>query len=232
MSSYFTPKTFAFLRDLAANNEREWFKAHQAEYERYVREPALDFIGDFDTHLARISPFFVADTRKVGGSLFRIQRDTRFAKDKTPYKENTGMQFRHQAAGDVHTPGFYLNIQPGECYMGAGLWRPATKDAYAIRAKIADAPTGWKRVTRGKRFTDVFTSTGDSLVRAPRGYDEDHPLIEDLKRKDFIASCRLTQAQVTSSEFLTEFTALCKTAVPFMRFLCDAVELPFDKEKT
>lgn len=232
MSSYFTPKTFAFLRDLAANNEREWFKAHQAEYERYVREPALDFIGDFDIHLTKISPFFVADTRKAGGSLFRIQRDTRFAKDKTPYKENTGMQFRHQAAGDVHAPGFYLNIQPGECFMGAGLWHPDTKDAYAIRAMIAENPAAWKRATRGKRFGEVFTLTGDSLVRAPRGYDEDHPLIEDLKRKDFIASRRLTQAQVTSPEFLAEFTALCRTAVPFMRFLCEAVGLPFDKEKT
>lgn len=232
MSSYFTPKTFAFLRNLAANNEREWFKARQSEYERYVREPALDFIGDFDIHLTKISPFFVADTRKVGGSLFRIQRDTRYTKDKTPYKENTGMQFRHQAAGDVHAPGFYLNIQPGECYMGAGLWQPATKDAYAIRARIAEDPTAWKRATQGKRFSEVYTLTGDSLVRAPKGYDEDHPLIEDLKRKDFVASHRLTQSEVTSPEFLKEFAALCKAAVPFMRFLCAAVGLPFDKEKT
>ncbi len=227
-SRYFTPKTFAFLRDLAANNDRAWFKEHQADYERYVREPALDFIGDFDLHLRKISPHFVADTRKVGGSLFRIQRDTRFAKDKTPYKENTGMQFRHEAAKDAHAPGFYLHIQPGECFMGVGLWRPETKVAYAIRARIADDPAAWRKATRGKRFTDVFTLAGDSLVRAPKGYDEDHPLIGDLKRKDFIASTRLTHGQVTSPDFLSEFADMARRGAPFMRFLCGAVGVPFD----
>lgn len=228
-NNYFTPKTFKFLRDLAANNERGWFKDHQADYEAFVREPALDFIGDFDLRLQKISPHFVADTRKVGGSLFRIQRDTRFAKDKTPYKENTGMQFRHEAAADAHAPGFYLNIQPGECFMGLGLWRPETKVAYAIREKIAADPTAWKKAVRGKRFTDVFALAGDSLVRAPKGYDDDHPLIEDLKRKDFIASTRLTQAQVTSATFLDDFTDMCTRGTPFMRFLCGAIGIPFDK---
>ena len=153
---YFSSKLFEFLNDLAENNNREWFKEHQDQYERYVREPALDFINDFATPLEGISSHFVADSRKVGGSLFRIQRDTRFAKDKTPYKENTGLQFRHASAKDVHAPGFYVNLQPGECYMGVGLWRPETKMAYAIREKIDQDPNSWKRATRGKRFTDVF----------------------------------------------------------------------------
>jgi uncharacterized protein (TIGR02453 family) len=224
---YFTPKLFAYLTDLSENNDREWFKAHQDEYERYVREPALDFINDFAKPLESISPNFVADSRKVGGSLFRIQRDTRFAKDKTPYKENTGMQFRHAQAKDVHAPGFYLNIQPGECYMGAGLWRPETKAAYAIRDRIDQDPAGWKKATRGKRFTDVFTVTGESLIRPPKGYSEDHPLIDDLKRKDFIASTRLSQKLVTSDEFLKVFADNCRRAAPFMRFLCEAVGVPF-----
>lgn len=224
---YFTPKLFAFLRDLEQNNDREWFKANQDRYEAAVREPALDFINDFAGPLAKISEHFVADSRKVGGSLFRIQRDTRFAKDKTPYKTNTGMQFRHFMAKDVHAPGFYLNIQPGECYMGVGLWRPETKAAYQIREHIDENQAAWKRASRGKRFTDVFTVTGDSLKRPPRGYDEHHPLIDDLKRKDFIASVRLTQQQVTSDRFLADFTDNCKRAAPFMRFLCEAVGLPF-----
>ena len=224
---YFSPRLFAFLNDLADNNNREWFKEHQDEYERHVREPALDFINDFATPLEGISPHFVADSRRVGGSLFRIQRDTRFATDKTPYKENTGMQFRHALAKDVHAPGFYVNLQPGECYMGVGLWRPETKVAYAIRERIDRDPNAWKRVTRGKRFTDVFTVTGESLSRPPKGYSEDHPLIEDLKRKDFIASTHLTQRQITSDQFMKEFTDYCKRAVPFMKFLCAAVGVPF-----
>jgi uncharacterized protein (TIGR02453 family) len=224
---YFTPKLFVFLQDLAANNNREWFKANQEAYEQYVREPALDFINDFAAPLRGISEHFVADTRKVGGSLFRIQRDTRFAADKTPYKSNTGMQFRHAMAKDVHAPGFYLNIQPGECYMGVGLWRPETKVAYQIRERIAEDATGWKRASRGKRFTDVFHVTGDSLVRTPKGFDDDHPLIEDLKRKDFIASTRLNQKQITSDHFMEDFTDYNNRAAQFMKFLCEAVGVPF-----
>ncbi len=224
---YFSPKLFTFLRDLSENNDRDWFKAHQSDYESYVREPALDFITDFAEPLAKISEHFVADSRTVGGSLFRIQRDTRFSKDKTPYKENTGMQFRHVMAKDVHAPGFYVHLQPGECYMGIGLWRPETKVAYAIRHHIAEHPAEWKKASRSKRFTDTFTVTGESLVRTPKGFDDDHPLIEDLKRKDFIASRRLTQRQITSDHFMDDFTAYSKRAVPYMRFLCDAVGLPF-----
>ena len=226
-TTYFTPKLFGFLRDLEENNDRDWFKAHQADYERYVREPALDFINDFAAPLKSISEHFVADTRKVGGSLFRIQRDTRFGKDKTPYKTNTGMQFRHVMAKDAHSPGFYINLQPGECYMGVGLWRPESKVAYQIREHIDAYPTEWKRASRGKRFTDVFTIGGDSLMRPPRGFDEDHPLIEDLKRKDFIASTRLSQKRVTSDHFLKDFSDYNKRAAPFMKFLCEAVGVQF-----
>lgn len=224
---YFTPKLFAFLSDLAEHNDRDWFKAHQGEYEEHIREPALDFITDFGKELAKISPHFVADSRTVGGSLFRIQRDTRFGKDKTPYKLNTGMHFRHELAKDVHAPGFYINLQPGENYMGVGIWRPETKVAYAIRARIDENPAGWKKAVGAKRFTDVFALAGDSLVRPPKGYDPDHPLIDDLKRKDFIASTRLTQKLITSADFLPTFTDHAKRGVPFMRFLCDAVGVPF-----
>ena len=224
---YFSPRLFSYLSDLANHNNRDWFKENQDTYERYVREPALDFINDFAKPLERISPHFVADSRKAGGSLFRIQRDTRFSKDKTPYKENTGMHFRHAQAKDVHAPGFYLHFQPGECFMGVGLWRPESKVAYTIREHIAEDSAAWKKATRGKRFADVFSLEGDSLTRPPKGYAEDHPLIEDLKRKDFIASTRLTQKQITSDHFMKDFADNCRRAAPFMEFLCEAVGVPF-----
>lgn len=224
---YFTPQLFSFLKDLEANNDRTWFKANQAKYDAVIKEPALDFINDFAGPLSKISPHFVTDSRTVGGSLFRIQRDTRFSKDKTPYKTNTGMQFRHMMAKDVHAPGFYLHLQPGESFIGVGLWRPETSTAYAIRQHIDEHQTGWKRATRAKRFTDVFSLAGDSLTRPPKGYDADHPLIDDLKRKDFIASTRLTQQDVTTDHFMEDFTDYCKRAAPFMRFLCEAVGAPF-----
>lgn len=227
MTTYFTPATYAFLRDLADNNDREWFAANKTRYVEKVQEPALDFISDFGPKLAKISPHFTADARLVGGSLFRIQRDTRFAKDKTPYKSNTGVQFRHEAAKDAHAPGFYLHVQPSETFAGAGLWRPETSVTYRIRNRIAEDPASWRKATQNKGFAELFSLGGDSLVNPPKGFDPDHPLIEDLKRKDFIASVKLTQKTVTSDGFLDEFTAICRTATPFMRFLCEAVDVPF-----
>lgn len=224
---YFTPKLFEFLEDLADNNNRTWFKANQQTYEDVVREPALEFINDVGDVMGKISKHFVADSRKVGGSLFRIQRDTRFAKDKAPYKENTGMHFRHVMAKDVHAPGFYINLQPRQCYMGLGLWRPETKVAYQIREGIDQNPAGWKRASRGKKFLETFTIEGDSLTRPPKGYSDDHPLIEDLKRKDFIASRRLTQRQVTSDHFLEDFMDYARAGSPYMQFLCGTLGLQY-----
>jgi uncharacterized protein (TIGR02453 family) len=225
--TYFTNELFDFLEALARNNDRDWFKAHQGDYERSVREPALEFITDFAEPLRQIAPSFVADSRTVGGSLFRIQRDTRFSKDKTPYKENTGLHFRHVLAKDVHAPGYYLNIQPGACYMGVGIWRPETAAAYRIRDAIVDRPDEWKRATRGKRFAEAFEIEGDSLVRPPKGYPPDHPLIDDLKRKDFIGGAALPDRDITSKTFFDDFADRCRRAEPFMRFLCDAMGVPY-----
>jgi uncharacterized protein (TIGR02453 family) len=224
---HFTPSLFTFLKDLDANNEREWFHEHKDRYLNSVQEPAMEFIIDFKPKLQQISPHFTAEAKTVGGSLFRIQRDTRFSKDKTPYKPNTGMQFRHESAKDAHAPGLYLHLQPGECFAGVGLWRPETKVAYQIREHISEHPKEWKKATQGKRFTDVWELGGESLKRPPKGFDEDHPLIEDLKRKDFIASTRLTQKQITSEGFIDEYTKLNKRAAPFMEFLCNAVGVPY-----
>ncbi len=227
MASHFNSDLFKFLRDLEANNEREWFNASKERYIDSVQEPALTFITDFGPRLARISPHFRADARVQGGSLFRIYRDTRFSNDKTPYKTNTGVHFRHERSKDAHAPGYYLHLQPGECFMGVGLWRPETKVAYAIREAIADDPARWRKAAYGKRFTDVYTLAGESLQRPPKGFEPDHPYIRDLKRKDFMASMRLSQKQVTAPDFIDEFESLCKRATPFMSFLCDAVGVGF-----
>ncbi len=224
----FTKRTFDFLRELADNNDRNWFQANQTRYEEDVRLPALDFIDEFAPRLVKISPHFVADARKVGGSMFRIQRDTRFSKDKTPYKTHTGMQFRHVATSDdVHAPGFYLHIEPKACYAGVGLWRPATPDAARIRQRIADKPAEWKKAAYGKRFTDTYAVGGDSLQRVPKGIDPNHPYADDIKLKDFIAGTSLSNKQVLAPDFIDDYTDMCKAAVPFVKFLCEAVELKF-----
>ena len=224
---YFTPELFKFLKDLKENNNREWFKANQERYEDNVRQPALDFITDFGTTLDTLSPHFLADSRTVGGSLFRIQRDTRFAKDKTPYKLNTGVHFRHEQAKDAHAPGFYIHLEPGRCFIGAGLWRPETKVAYQIREYIDAEQGAWKTATGAKGFAGVFELGGDALKRPPKGFDPEHPLLEDLKRKDFIATQNLTQGQVTRTDFPSFFEQQCRAAEPFMKFLCASVGVPY-----
>ena len=121
MSSYFSEKTFRFQRALARNNNREWFAAHKTEYEEHLKQPFLRLIADLQPAIATISEHYRADPKPSGGSLFRIYRDTRFANDKTPYKAWAGARFFHERSKLVEAPSFYLHIQPGNCFVGAGL---------------------------------------------------------------------------------------------------------------
>ena len=136
--SYITPKLFNFLSELKENNNKEWFESNKARYESDVREPLLRFVTDFGVRLAEVSPHFVADARKSGGSLFRIYRDVRFSKDKTPYKTNAGLQLRHESGKDVHAPGFYLHLQPNEVFIGVGIWHPDNTTLGKIRDAIVE----------------------------------------------------------------------------------------------
>ena len=221
--NYFDEKLFAFLNDLKANNNREWFNAHKDRYELHVKQPLLMFIADFAPKLRTISPHFVADPRGNGGSMFRIYRDIRFAKDKRPYKTAASAHFRHEAGKNAHAPGFYLHLEPGNVFAGMGLWRPDGPHAALIREAIADSPTEWTRTTTAKRFTETFHFGGASLKRPPRGFSADHALIDDLKRKDFIIFTNFSDAKACSPGFLEAFTAACKGGSRFMHFLTDAV---------
>jgi uncharacterized protein (TIGR02453 family) len=225
--AYFTSRTFGFLKELAAHNDRDWFQANKESYQEDVKEPSLRFIVDFADHLKKISPHFRADPRGNGGSLFRIHRDTRFSKDKSPYKTHTGIQFRHEAGKDAHAPGYYLHLEPGNCFVGLGIWHPDGATLRKIREGLVEDVSGWKKSVGGKAFRDRLELTGDSLKRPPRGFDPEHPLVEDLKRKDFIAVAPLTDEAVVAEGFLMEFNKLCKAGTPFMALLAKTLEIPF-----
>ncbi len=225
--TYFSKQTFAFLNALAQNNERAWFEQHQQEYEDFVRTPALDFISDMSDEMPAISRHFLAQPKKVGGSLMRVQRDTRFSKDKTPYKTNIGIQFRHEVGKDVHAPGYYLHIEPGECFIGIGLWRPEADALFRIRTAIVEKPEAWLAARDDKAFRKLFTLEGDTLANAPRGFAKDHPLVSDLKYKDFIGMSALPQSTITSGQLREQVVAQFRAAAPYMRFLCQALELKF-----
>jgi uncharacterized protein (TIGR02453 family) len=227
---YFTKGVFDFLNELESNNEKVWWEDNKDRYITTIREPALEFINDFDTRLKRISPHFVAASRTLGGSLMRPYRDVRFSNDKTPYKTNVGIQFRHEQGKDVHAPGFYLHIEPRACFAGAGLWKPDTQVARAIRQSIHDDPAGWKKAAKGKAFSDTWSIAPDDnemLKRVPKELDDGHPFPDDLRLKSFIAGARLSQAQVTSKGFDAELAAMFTKASAFTRFLCNAVGVPF-----
>ena len=224
---YFSKQTFAFLAALAENNERVWFDAHKQEYEDFVRKPALDFIADMSNEMPAISRHFLAQPKKVGGSLMRIYRDTRFGRDKTPYKTNIGIQFRHEVGRDIHAPGYYLHIAPGECFVGIGLWRPDADALFRIREAIAQDGDAWLAARDAPIFRKHFTLEGDTLANAPRGFAKDHPLVEDLKRKDFICLAPLSEATVTSKNLRPQVVECFRQAAPYMHFLCKALELRF-----
>jgi len=226
-SDQFNPGLFKFLKDLKKNNDRAWFEKNKDRYEEQVKFPILSFISDLAPLLAKVSPHFVVDPRPNGGSMFRIYRDVRFSKNKAPYKTAASAQFRHERGKDVHAPGFYLHLEPGQCFLGAGIYQPDTKTLAAIRDRIVEDPKSFKSVLARKSIRENWELSGSSLKRPPRGYDPDHPLIEDLKRKDFILVQSVTEAQVCSAGFAKEFAKQCKNAGPLMKYLTAAVDVPY-----
>lgn len=223
----FPRDTVQFLAELALDNDREWFEKNKARYEQSVREPALQLIRAMAPKLKKITKHFVASDKKVGGSLMRIHRDVRFAKDKNPYKTNVGVHFRHEVGKDVHAPGIYVHLEPGSAFLGVGLWHPEAPALAAIRGRIAEAPAAWTKAKSGKAFTAAFELAGESLKRPPRGVDPEHPLVEDLKRKDHIAVANLKPAMFCKPTIVDELADRIAATKDYARFLCGALELPF-----
>lgn len=216
-----------FLKQLAKNNNRAWFDANKQRYEDLVRLPALNFIAAMADQLPSLSAHFRAIPKKTGGSLMRVYRDTRFAGDKTPFKTNVGIHFRHAEGRDVHAPGFYVHIEPGDCFLGAGIWHPEPPTLNAIREFIADNPNAWKKATQAAAFKRDWALVGDSLVRPPKGFDPAHDLITDLKRKDFIACMNFDEALITDPGFVRFATTAFKRASALVGYLCMAVDVPY-----
>ena len=217
-----TSDLFRFLASLRRHNNREWFTTHKGEYIRHVRDPLLAFVTTIGPKLRQISPHVVADPRPSGGSLLRIYRDTRFSRDKTPYKTNAALSFRLAPKRDIESPGYYLHLEPGLVFMGAGLWHPSADALRAIREAIVKDPKAWTRAKRSGLSHGEAT-----LKRPPRGFSADHPLIEDLKHTSFTTGVQFTERQACSPAFGQLFVRACRREAPLMRFLARAMGLPF-----
>jgi uncharacterized protein (TIGR02453 family) len=221
-SSYFSLEFFKFLKALVKNNNREWFLKNKPRYEKFVLTPSLRFIKDARTSLKTISPYLVADPRPFGGSLFRIYRDIRFSKDKSPYKTSVAMEFWHRRGGKKSYSGLYLHLAPGESFLGAGIWHPDTATLNRVRRAIVSRPEAWRRVRESGLKMD-----GESLKRPPAGFDPNHLFVEDLKLRDITASVRFSNARVTSPRFMEDFVKAGKKLDPLNRFLAKALGLPW-----
>ena len=223
----FDRATITFLTELKSNNNRDWFNENKTRYEEQVLDVALRFIQSMQDPLTEIAPCFTAIPKRMGGSLMRVYRDTRFSKDKTPYKTNIGIQFRHEQARDVHAPGYYVHIDPDQVFLGAGMWRPAPDALRGIRERIAEKPGEWERVRDDKTFKRHFKLGGEVLTRPPRGFDKEHPQIADIRRKDFIAVKNMTLDDALNPKFQQKVETSFKSATGYMEFLCRAVNVPF-----
>jgi uncharacterized protein (TIGR02453 family) len=228
MPAYFTDAAFRFLRGLARHNERAWFQDHKADYEAHVRAPFQHLLGDLQPALAAISPHYQADPRTVGGSLFRIQRDTRFSGDKAPYKPWQGARLFHERRREVTTPSFYIHLQPGGCFIGAGLWHPDTPTQRRVRQFIVDNPAAWKATAHAPAFRRRFDRDDrEMLVRAPRGFPPEFDFIDDLRHRNFVARRALDDDLFTSPRLRPAIERDLATLAPFVDYLCASLDLPF-----
>lgn len=221
---------FRFLKDLSSNNNREWFNENKERYLKTVSTPVCDFVAAMAPKLGKLANCYVADPRPHGGSMFRIYRDARFSNDKRPYKEHVGCHFRHEAGKDAHAPGFYVHIEVNKVLFGGGIWMPPNSVLYKIRDAIVENPDKWKRI-KNSRSVNARTNgiSGDGLKRAPRGYDEDHVHIEDIKRKTYFAMTEVNLKMAKSPEFIKEVVKTFRAISPMMAFITEALDLPYQR---
>jgi uncharacterized protein (TIGR02453 family) len=231
MTAFFTPRSLTFLRGLARNNRRDWFLAHRADYEDAILVPMRALVEELDVRLARLAPEIVGDPKR---SIFRIHRDIRFSKDKSPYKTHAASWFYHRDAShrvgqESHGggAGFYFHLQPGRSMNGGGLWMPPREALGKLRDAMAEQPAAFERTVLAPAVRRRFDGLdGDSvLTRVPRGYAPDHPAARWLRYRSFTLGRMLSDAQVTGArlpDLLAEDFALM---LPLVRWINGALGL-------
>ncbi len=212
----FQPEAVQFLADLAANNDRAWFQPRKAEYERLLKGPLEALcVALAERFEARELPLTADPAR----SPFRIYRDVRFSRDKSPYKTNIGAAFPWTGPGDAR-PGGYFHLAPGEAFVGGGMWHPEKASLAAFRRLLDTDPGRVHAATDDPAFVATFGRVnGDRLTRVPQGYRPDHPEAELLKLKDVTFAHRLSDADVAAADLPDRLVESLRAAVPVMRLL-------------
>lgn len=225
----FRPEAIQFLADLAQNNSREWFHPRKAEYERLLKEPLQDLCVALDGEFRARGIPLLADPAR---SPFRIYRDVRFSKDKSPYKTAASASFAWLGEGsraegrshteNVHGSGGYFHLQPGEVFLGGGVWHPDPSWLAAFRRRVADDYDELRVIVEAPPFVEAFGSVsdeGESLKRVPAGFSPDHPAADFLRKKNVTFGRRLSDAEVLSPELPATIAEAFALAVPLLRYL-------------
>ncbi len=218
----FPPEGLKFLKQLRKNNTREWFQAHRTVYEESVRFPMQCLIAALRERMAQNAPEIEFHPRR---SIFRINRDVRFSNDKAPYKTNVAASFRWRGdRSPTENPGLYVGVEPGEIFVGGGLYMPTGDQLKAIRKAITDHPGEFLRVVEDRRFRKGLGGIqGEQLSRAPLGYSPDHPMIGYLKFKQFFAGRDLDEKACLRPKFLNDIVTVFSDTMPLVRWLASAV---------
>ena len=224
----FPKTTTSFLKRLHRFNDREWFAKHRDEYEEVVLAPALQFIDTMREPMRSISKHFEVAAEISGGSLTRIQRDLRFAKDGKPYKTHIGILFRHTGAPRATAPAFAVKIESQRVAIQVGQPFPDAQALTWMRERIADDEDGWKSVTRTPGFRKRFAFEGEQLKRPLRGTSPDHPFAEDLRRKCFVAVQTFDPHVIETKSFVQRAARSMQAAGSFMSYLCSTLDLDFE----
>jgi uncharacterized protein (TIGR02453 family) len=212
----FTRKTVSFLRALKRNNDREWFKARKAEYERHVREPMIALLARLAEDFRSFAPELMADPKV---SLFRIYRDTRFSEDKSPLKTHAAAHFPNRKLRKAGS-GLYFEVAPGWVWIGGGIYMPETHELAAIRAHIDAHHPALRRIVESKRFkATVGELHGEQLTRVPRGFAKDHPAAHYLRFRQFLAGREYPAEFACDPRFYSELVAVFRQVAPLVRFL-------------
>jgi uncharacterized protein (TIGR02453 family) len=226
-TGYFTRDGLRFLEQLRDHNDKSWFDTNKARFEEGLREPGLRLVSDLAPVLAKISKHFVAEAKPNGGSMSRIYRDTRFSKDKSPYKTALFFHFHHARGTGDAMPAFYFHVEPGASTVGGGIWHPEAPALEKIRRAIVKSPAGWDKAKGRSEVGAACTMGGEMLKKVPRGYDPEDPHADDLKRKDFGVHQPAADAVLTSPGLPADLGRRFAAAAPVLEFLCKAVGLPF-----
>lgn len=218
----FPREGIGFLKRLKRNNNRPWFEKHKQEYESSIKLPMQSLIASLHPHFQRFAPEFDINPKR---SLFRIYRDVRFSKDKTPYKTHAAAHFvlRGKPKG-VEGSGYYLHIEPGEVFIGGGIYMPDNDQLKKIRSAIADHSGQFLSIVRLPKFKKIFGKLeGEKLQRVPKGYEPDHPMAEWLKHKQFFVWIEWPESKCLKDKFVAEVAEVYKAATPLVRFLNEAM---------